>query len=174
MKYSLEGVSVSTDGDAFYIAPTAVVIGKVRLDRNASVWWNAVIRGDNEPITVGENSNIQDGCILHTDVGMPCTVGKNTTVGHMAVLHGCTIGDNSMVGIGAIVLNGVTVGNNCIIGANALIPDGKTIPDNSVVMGSPGKIVRETTEADFANIRETVTFYVDNQDRFKNALTRDD
>lgn len=174
MKYTLEGVSVSTDGDAFYIAPTAVVIGKVRLDRNASVWWNAVIRGDNEPITVGENSNIQDGCILHTDVGMPCTVGKNTTIGHMAVLHGCTIGDNSMVGIGAIVLNGVTVGNNCIIGSNALIPDGKTIPDNSVVMGSPGKIVRQTTAADVANIRETVTFYVDNQDRFKHALTRDD
>lgn len=174
MKYTLEGVSVSTDGDAFYIAPTAVVIGKVRLDRNASVWWNAVIRGDNEPITVGENSNIQDGCILHTDVGMPCTVGKNTTIGHMAVLHGCTIGDNSMVGIGAIVLNGVTVGNNCIIGSNALVPDGKTIPDNSVVMGSPGKIVRQTTEVDFANIRETVAFYVDNQDRFKNALTRDD
>jgi len=174
MKYTLEGVSVSTDGDAYFIAPTAAVIGKVRLERNASVWWNAVLRGDMELITVGENSNIQDGCILHTDIGFPCTVGKNTTVGHLAMLHGCVIGDNSMVGIGAVVLNGVTVGNNCIIGSNALIPDGKTIPDNSIVMGSPGKIVRETTEADLAYIQETVDFYVGNQDRFKNALTRDE
>lgn len=174
MKYTLEGVSVSTDGDAYFIAPTAAVIGKVRLERNASVWWNAVLRGDMELITVGENSNIQDGCILHTDIGFPCTVGKNTTVGHLAMLHGCVIGDNSMIGIGAVVLNGVTVGNNCIIGSNALIPDGKTIPDNTIVMGSPGKIVRETTEADLAYIQETVDFYVDNQDRFKNALTRDE
>jgi carbonic anhydrase/acetyltransferase-like protein (isoleucine patch superfamily) len=174
MKYTLEGVRVSTDGDDYFIAPTAAVIGKVRLKKNASVWWNAVIRGDNELITVGENSNIQDGCILHTDIGFPCTVGANATIGHMAVLHGCVIGDGSMVGIGAVVLNGVTVGKNCIIGSNALIPDGKQIPDNSIVMGSPGKIVRETTEADIAYIQETVEFYVDNQDRFKNALTIDD
>ena len=174
MKFNLEGVSVSTDGDAYFIAPTAAVIGKVRLGRNASVWWNAVLRGDIELITVGENSNIQDGCILHTDIGFPCTVGKNATVGHLAMLHGCVIGDKSMVGIGAVVLHGVTVGNNCIIGSNSLIPDGKTIPDNSIVMGSPGKIVRETTDADLAYILETVDFYVDNQDRFKNALTRDE
>lgn len=150
------------------------MIGKVRLERNASVWWNAVLRGDMELITVGENSNIQDGCILHTDIGFPCTVGKNTTVGHLAMLHGCVIGDNSMIGIGAVVLNGVTVGNNCIIGSNALIPDGKTIPDNSIVMGSPGKIVREITDADLAYIQETVDFYLDNQGRFKNALARDE
>lgn len=174
MKYSLEGVRVSTDGDAYFVAPTAAVIGKVRLERNASVWWNAVLRGDMEPITVGENSNIQDSCILHTDVGFPCTVGRNSTVGHMAVLHGCVIGDNSMVGIGAVVLNGVTVGKNCIIGSNALVPDGKTIPDNSIVMGSPGKIVREATDADRAYIQETVDFYVGNQDRFKNALVLDE
>lgn len=174
MKYALEGVRVSTDGDAFFIAPTAAVIGKVRLERNASVWWNAVVRGDIELITVGENSNIQDGCILHTDIGHPCKVGRNTTVGHMAMLHGCVVGDNSMIGIGAVVLNGVTVGNNCIVGSNALIPDGKTIPDNSVVMGSPGRIVRETTEADLSYIQETVDFYVGNQDRFKNALEIDE
>ena len=174
MKYILEGNRVSTEGDDYFVAPTAAVIGKVRLERNASVWWNAVLRGDMEPITVGENSNIQDGCVLHTDVGYPCTVGKNSTIGHMAVLHGCTIGDNSMVGIGAVVLNGVTVGRNCIIGSNALIPDGKTIPDNSVVLGSPGKIVRKATEADQAYIQETVDFYVGNQDRFKNALEIDE
>jgi len=174
MKYLLEGVRVSTEGEEYFIAPSASVIGKVRLDRNASVWWNAVLRGDMELITVGENSNIQDGCVLHTDVGFCCTVGKNSTIGHMAVLHGCTIGDNSMVGIGAVVLNGVTVGRNCIIGSNALIPDGKTIPDNSVVMGSPGKIVREATEADQAYIQETVDFYVSNQGRFKNALEIDE
>ncbi len=174
MKYTLEGVHVSTDGDDYFVAPTAAVIGKVRLEKNASVWWNAVIRGDNELITVGENSNIQDGCILHTDVGFPCTVGANATIGHMAMLHGCVIGDGSMVGIGAVVLNGVTVGKNCIIGSNALIPDGKQIPDNSIVMGSPGKIVRETTEADLAYIQETVDFYVENQDRFKNALEIDE
>ena len=174
MKYILEGNRVSTVGDAYFVAPTAAVIGKVRLERNASVWWNAVLRGDMEPITVGENSNIQDGCVLHTDVGYPCAVGKNSTIGHMAVLHGCTIGDNSMVGIGAVVLNGVTVGRNCIIGSNALIPDGKTYPDNSFVMGSPGKIVRKATEADQAYIQETVDFYVGNQDRFKNALEIDE
>ncbi len=174
MKYILEGVRVSTDGDDYFIAPTAAVIGKVRLEKNASVWWNAVIRGDNELISVGENSNIQDGCILHTDIGFPCTVGANATIGHMAMLHGCVIGDGSMVGIGAVVLNGVTVGKNCIIGSNALIPDGKNIPDNSIVMGSPGKIVRETTKADLAYIQETVEFYVDNQDRFKNALVVDE
>ena len=174
MKYLLEGVRVSTEGEEYFIAPSASVIGKVRLDRNASVWWNAVLRGDMELITVGENSNIQDGCVLHTDVGFCCTVGKNSTIGHMAVLHGCTSGDNSMVGIGAVVLNGVTVGRNCIIGSNALIPDGKTIPDNSVVMGSPGKIVREATAADQAYIQETVDFYVSNQGRFRNALEIDE
>tara|TARA_Y100001934_G_scaffold30300_1_gene33443 strand:- start:178 stop:702 length:525 start_codon:yes stop_codon:yes gene_type:complete len=174
MKFILEGNRVSTVGDDYFVAPTAAVIGKVRLERNASVWWNAVLRGDMEPITVGENSNIQDGCVLHTDVGYPCTVGKNSTIGHMAVLHGCTIGNNSMVGIGAVVLNGVTVGRNGIIGSNALIPDGKTIPDNSVVMGSPGKVVRKAAEADQAYIQETVDFYVGNQDRFKNALEIDE
>lgn len=174
MKYSLDGVAVSTDGDNYFIAPTAAVIGKVRLEKNASVWWSAVIRGDNELITVGENSNIQDGCILHTDIGFPCTVGANATIGHMAMLHGCVIGDGSMVGIGAIVLNGVTVGRNCIIGSNALIPDGKQIPDNSIVMGSPGKIVRQTTEADIAYIKETVDFYVENQHRFKQGLKLDE
>ena len=141
-------------GDAYWIAPTAVVIGKVELGRNASVWWNAVLRGDNDPITVGEGSNIQDGCVihvshagpdgcvLHADPGFPLTIGKDVTVGHMAMLHGCTIGANSLIGIGAVILNGARIGSNCVIGAKALIPEGKEIPDNALVMGAPGQIKR--------------------------------
>ena len=172
MKYSLQGVRVS--GEGYFIAPGAAVIGRVHLARNASVWWNAVLRGDFEPISVGENSNIQDGCILHTDPGKPTTVGANCTVGHAAILHGCTVGDGSLIGIGAVVLNGVTIGRNCIVGARSLIPDGKDIPDNSVVMGTPGRVIRRTTEADFAMIRETVDFYVANQARFRDGLRPDE
>ncbi|MDA0661757.1 MAG: gamma carbonic anhydrase family protein [Proteobacteria bacterium] len=172
MKYALDGVRVS--GEDYFIAPSAAVIGKVHLAKNASVWWNAVLRGDNEAITVGENSNVQDGCILHTDPGQPTIVGRNVTIGHGAILHGCTIGEGSLVGIGAVVLNGVKVGRNCVIGARALIPDGKEIPDNSVVMGTPGRVIRQTTEADTAMIAETVAFYVANQDRFRKGLAPDD
>lgn len=172
MKYTLDGVRVS--GDEYFIAPSAVVIGNVRLDRRASVWWNAVVRGDNEPIHIGENSNIQDGCILHTDIDFPLIIGKNVTVGHGAILHGCVIGDGSLIGIGAVVLNGVKIGRGCIIGAKALVPDLKQIPDSSVVMGTPGKIVREVTDADRAMIKETVDFYVDNQARFRAGLTPDE
>jgi carbonic anhydrase/acetyltransferase-like protein (isoleucine patch superfamily) len=172
MKYALDGVRVS--GEDYFIAPSAVVIGNVRLDRRASVWWNAVVRGDNEPIHIGENSNVQDGCILHTDIDFPLIIGKNVTIGHGAILHGCIIGDGSLIGIGAVVLNGVKIGRNCIIGAKALLPDLKQIPDNSVVMGTPGKIVREITDADRAMIKETVDFYVDNQSRFRTGLTPDE
>jgi len=171
LKYALDGVRVS--GEDYFIAPSAVVIGDVNLDRRSSVWWNAVVRGDNEPIRIGENSNIQDGCILHTDVDFPLIIGKNVTVGHGAILHGCVIGDGSLIGIGAVVLNGVKIGRGCIIGAKALVPDLKQIPDNSVVMGTPGKIVREVTDADRAMIKETVDFYVDNQARFRTGLTPD-
>jgi len=172
MKYSLDGVHVS--GDDYFIAPSAVVIGDVYLGRRASIWWNAVARGDNEPIRIGENSNIQDGCILHTDVGFPLIIGENVTVGHGAILHGCVIGDGSLIGIGAVVLNGVKIGRGCIIGAKSLVPDLKEIPDNSVVMGTPGKVVREVTDADRAMIKETVDFYVDNQARFRAGLTLDE
>ena len=143
MEYALGDVRITTAGDAYWIAPTAVVIGKVKLEQNASVWWGAVLRGDNEPITVGEGSNIQDGCVLHADPGYPLTIGKDVTVGHMAMLHGCTIGANSLIGIGAVILNGARIGSNCLIGAKALIPEGKEIPDNSLVMGAPGQIKRE-------------------------------
>src|ERR1700760_320070 len=126
----------------YWIAPNATVIGRVTLKRNASVWFGAVLRGDNEPIVVGEESNVQDGCVLHTDAGTPLTIGKAVTVGHLAMLHGCTIGDNSLIGIGAVVLNGARIGKNCLIGAKALIPEGKEIPDGSLVVGAPGRVIR--------------------------------
>src|SRR5512132_2476642 len=143
MRYALGTVRLTTHDDAFWIAPTAVVIGDVRLAHNASVWWQAVLRGDNEPISLGENANVQDGCVLHADPGFPLTIGKDVTVGHLAMLHGCTIGDNCLIGIGAVILNGAVIGRNCLIGAKALIPEGKGIPENSLVMGAPGKAVRQ-------------------------------
>jgi len=118
----------------YWIAPTASVMGNVILKKDASIWWGAVARGDNDPITIGENSNIQDGSVLHTDLGSPLTIGANVTIGHMVMLHGCTIGDGSLIGIGAIVLNGAKIGKNCLIGAGALITEGKEIPDNSMVV----------------------------------------
>ena len=170
MRYALGERRLITDGDAFWIAPSAVVIGRVRLERDASVWWGAVLRGDNEPITVGEGSNIQDGCVLHTDPGFPLTIGKDVTIGHLVMLHGCSIGDNSLVGIGAIVLNGAKVGKNCLIGAKALIPEGKEIPDNSLVMGMPGKVVREVSPDHIARMRASAEHYVANWQRYKRDL----
>jgi carbonic anhydrase/acetyltransferase-like protein (isoleucine patch superfamily) len=174
MRYALGETRLSTTGDAFWIAPTAVVIGKVKLEKNASVWWNAVLRGDNEPITVGEGSNVQDGCVLHTDPGCPLTIGKGVTVGHMAMLHGCTIGDASLIAIGAVILNGVRIGRNCLIGARALIPEGKSIPDNSVVFGAPGKVVRQVTPEHIQMMRESSEYYVTNWQRYRRDLGPDD
>lgn len=170
MEYALGDDRITTAGDAYWIAPTAVVIGKVKLERNASVWWGAVLRGDNDPITVGEGSNIQDGCVLHADPGYPLTIGKNVTVGHMAMLHGCVIGANSLIGIGAVILNGARIGSNCLIGAKALIPEGKEIPDNSLVMGAPGQIKREVSEEHVAMIRHAAEHYVANWQRYKRDL----
>jgi carbonic anhydrase/acetyltransferase-like protein (isoleucine patch superfamily) len=170
MEYALGDVRISTASDAYWIAPTAVVIGNVRLEHNASVWWNAVLRGDNELITIGEGSNIQDGCVLHTDPGYPMTIGKDVTVGHMAMLHGCVIGANSLVGIGAVILNGARIGANCLIGAKALIPEGKEIPDNSLVMGAPGRIKSEVGEEHVARIRHAAEHYVANWQRYKRDL----
>jgi carbonic anhydrase/acetyltransferase-like protein (isoleucine patch superfamily) len=174
MRYALGAVRVTTEDDAFWIAPTAVLIGNVKLAHNASVWWQAVLRGDNEPITVGENSNVQDGSVLHADPGFPLTIGKDVTVGHLAMLHGCTIGDNSLIGIGAVILNGAVIGRNCLIGAKALVPEGKQIPDNSLVMGAPGKVVRELEDRHIARIREAAEHYVQNWQRYARDLRRDD
>lgn len=174
MKYALDGVRVETEGDAFWIAPSAVVIGKVRLDRNASVWWNAVARGDNEPITIGENSNIQDGCVLHTDPGFPLNIGCNVTVGHLVMLHGCTIGDGSLIGIGSVILNGVKIGRNCLIGAKAMIPEGREIPDNSMVLGAPAKVVKTLTDDQIENMQRGAAKYVGNWRRYKAGLAVDE
>ena len=170
MEFALGDFRLTTAGDAYWIAPTAVVIGKVKLEKNASVWWGSVLRGDNEPITVGEGSNIQDGCVLHADPGYPLIIGKGVTVGHMAMLHGCVIGDGSLIGIGAVILNGARIGVNCLIGAKALIPEGKEIPDNSLVMGAPGQIKREVTEEHIARMRHSAEHYVANWQRYKREL----
>ena len=174
MKYTLNEAHVITDGENTFIAPNAALIGRVRLEKNASVWWNAVLRGDNEWITVGKNSNVQDGCVLHTDAGFPLTIGHNVSVGHMAVLHGCRIGDNSLIGIGSIVLNGATVGSHCLIGAGTLIPEGKTIPDNSVVFGTPGRVVRQTTAKDRAYMADPAKHYVQRISEYNRGLKVDE
>jgi carbonic anhydrase/acetyltransferase-like protein (isoleucine patch superfamily) len=170
MNYALEDRRVTTEGDDWWIAPNAVVIGSVILKRNASVWWSAVLRGDNEPITIGENSNIQDGAVLHTDPGFPLQLGRNVTVGHMVMLHGCTIGDGTLVGIGSVIMNGAKIGKNCLIGARALITEGKEIPDNSMVMGAPGKVIRELTPEQIAGMQQGADRYVENWKRYKQHL----
>jgi carbonic anhydrase/acetyltransferase-like protein (isoleucine patch superfamily) len=167
LPYALDGISPSLPGpDQCWVAPDAVLIGRVILLPGASVWFKAVLRGDNEPITVGENTNIQDGSILHTDMGAPLTLGANVTVGHRVMLHGCTVGDNSLIGIGATVLNHARIGRNCLIGAHSLIPEGKEIPDNSLVMGSPGKIIREVSPEQAQVLAASALHYVENWKRY--------
>ena len=169
MKYDLGLEKLETSGE-FFIADNASVIGKVLLQENASVWFGAVLRGDNELITVGKGSNVQDLAILHTDPGYPLTIGEDCTIGHKAVLHGCQIGNNSLIGIDAIVLNGAQIGQNCLIGAGALISEGKKIPDGSLVVGAPGKIVRELSEDQIKALTESAKRYVENFKRFKSEL----
>lgn len=154
----------------FWIAPNAHLIGRVVLKRGASVWFGAVLRGDNEWIEIGEDSNVQDGAVLHTDPGSPLTLGRKVTVGHLAMLHGCTVGDNSLIGIGAVVLNNVTIGRNCLIGAGALIPEGRDIPDNSLVMGAPGKVVRTLDDKAAAGLARSAESYVANWRRYADTL----
>ncbi len=159
MFYQLEDRRVVAEGD-YFLAPGARVVGSVVLKHNVSVWFNAVIRGDVEPIVVGSHTNVQDCCVLHTDAGFPLIIGDYVTIGHQAMLHGCEIGDNTLIGINAVVLSGAKVGRNCVIGANALVTEGKQIPDNSMVMGSPGKVVRELSAQDVAGFRESADGYV--------------
>ena len=160
----------SADED-FWVAPTAVVIGDVVLESGSSVWFGAIIRGDNERITVGQGSNIQENSVLHTDMGFPLTIGVDCTIGHRAMLHGCTIGNNSLIGMGATVLNGAKIGDNCLIGAGALITEGKVIPDGSLVVGAPGKVVRELDEVAIKNLQLSAISYQENMRRFKAGLT---
>ena len=166
MLYELDGVAVQTEGD-YWVADSATVVGNVLLKQDASVWFNAVVRGDNDLITIGAGSNVQDGSVLHTDPGCPLTIGAHVTIGHKVMLHGCDIGEGSLIGINAVVLNGAKIGKNCLIGANALITEGKEIPDNSMVMGSPGKVVRTLTDEQAAGIRAGAAHYVENARRFK-------
>jgi len=156
-------------GDNF-VAPNAAVIGGVTLGRGTSVWWGATVRGDNDAIEIGENVNIQDGAVIHTDGGVPCVLHRNVSVGHLAMLHGCTVHENALIGIGAIVLNRAVIGRNCLIAAGALIPEGKVIPDNSVVMGSPGKVVREMRLEDIANNTWIAEHYVERAGQYLTGL----
>ncbi len=169
--YSLDGRRVTTPASGnYWVADNAVVLGNVTLEEDASVWFNCVVRGDSEPIAIGARANVQDGCVLHTDPGFPLSIGADCTIGHMVMLHGCTIGAGTLIGIGAIILNGAKIGENCLIGAGALIPEGKAIPDRSVVMGAPGKIVRAVTDADLERVRRGAAYYVANARRFRAGL----
>lgn len=154
----------------YWVAPSAQVMGRVRMKSNASVWFGAVVRGDNEWITIGENSNVQDNSVLHTDPGCPLDIGTGVTIGHLVMLHGCTIGDNSLVGIGSVVLNRVRIGTNCLIGAKTLIPEGKVIPDNSLVLGSPGRVVRTLSPEEIEGLKLSAAVYVENWKRFARTL----
>ena len=156
---------------SYWIAPSASVMGNVRMLPGSSVWFGVTIRADNELITIGENSNVQDGSVLHTDPGAPLTIGTGVTVGHLVMLHGCTIGDNSLIGIGSVILNRTKIGKNCLIGANCLITEGKEIPDNSLVMGAPGKVVRELSPEQAERLGLSALGYVQNWKRFKAGLT---
>lgn len=169
--YALGDVAPQLPADGeYWIAPNASVMGNVILKQSASIWWGATLRGDNDPITIGENSNIQDGSVLHTDAGVPLTIGANVTVGHLVMLHGCTVGDNSLIGIGSIILNGAKIGRNCLIGANVLITEGKEIPDNSLVMGAPGKVVREIGDQQAQMLTASALHYVANWRRYVHDL----
>ena len=157
--------------DNVWIAPSADIIGDVRLGEGATVWFQAVLRADNEPMIIGARSNIQDGSVLHSDPGAPLTVGEGVTVGHKVVLHGCTIGDNSLVGIGAIILNRAVIGRDSIVGAGSLVPEGKAFPDGVLLLGSPARVVRELTDEEKARLKRSADHYVDNGRRFAAGLT---
>lgn len=159
--YELDGIAPEFPSNGrYWVAESADLIGRVHLAEDTSIWFNAVLRGDNEPIRIGARTNIQDGCIMHTDMGFPLTVGENCVIGHGATLHGCTVGDGTLVGMGATVMNGAVVGRNCMIGAHALIGEGKEIPDNCLVFGAPGKVVRQLTDEQVARIRAGADQYV--------------
>tara|TARA_B100000378_G_scaffold278013_2_gene279906 strand:+ start:70 stop:615 length:546 start_codon:yes stop_codon:yes gene_type:complete len=156
---------------AFWIAPDAAVIGNIIIGDDVGIWFRAVLRGDNEPITIGAGSNIQDGVMIHTDMGAPATIGRGCTIGHHAIIHGCTIGDNSLVGMGATILNGAVIGSNSLVGANALVTEGKTFPDNSLIVGAPAKAVRTLDAASIEGLRRSATSYQENWKRFERELT---
>ena len=170
MIYNLADRKLEILGDNYFIADSASVIGSVVMHQNASIWFGTVLRGDNDVITIGENSNVQDLSVLHVDPGFPLTIGKNVTVGHKVMLHGCEIGDNSLVGINSVILNGARIGKNCLIGANSLISENRVIPDGSMVLGSPGKVVRQLSEDQMKGLEMSALHYVENFKRYKRDL----
>jgi carbonic anhydrase/acetyltransferase-like protein (isoleucine patch superfamily) len=172
MKYALEDRRVICKGDC-YIAPNAIVVGSVVLEHNTSVWFNSVVRGDNDLITLGEGSQVQDGCVLHADPGAPLTLARNVSVGHMAMLHGCSVGEGTLIGIKSVVLNFAQIGRNCLIGANTLIPEHKVIPDGKLVLGSPGKVVRDLTAEEIAELHRTALHYQEQARRYRMGLRAD-
>ena len=171
--YELDGESPDLPADGrYWIAETATVIGRVRLKTDASIWWGAVLRGDNEWIELGERSQIQDNCTLHTDMGFPMVIGPDCTIGHNVILHGCTIGAGSLIGMGAVLLNGATIGAGCLVGAGALVTEGKAFPDNSLIVGSPARVVRSFDEAAAKSVAIAADHYVKNAQRFAKGLRR--
>lgn len=168
--YALGDLHPVCDPDT-WTAPNATVIGQVTLQRNASIWWGSVVRGDTESIELGEASNIQDNCVIHADPGFPLVLEREVTVGHMAMLHGCKIGQGSLIGIKSVIMNGAVIGKECLIGANTLIPEGRQIPDRSLVVGSPGRILRTLTDEEVARLYATAQHYVDNWKLYLNRLT---
>lgn len=166
MLYELDGLAPDLQGYGQFVADNSTVIGNVALHEKSSIWFNVVIRGDNELITIGPETNVQDGSVLHTDPGMPLTLGKGVTVGHKAMLHGCEVGDYSLIGINAVVLNGAKIGKYCLVGANTLIPEGMVIPDGSLVIGAPGKVKRELTEQQQKMLELSAAHYVHNASRY--------
>jgi carbonic anhydrase/acetyltransferase-like protein (isoleucine patch superfamily) len=170
--YALDGIRPELPPPGrFWVAPDAVLIGRVRLDDEASVWFRSVLRGDNELIHIGARTNVQDGAMLHTDIGYPLTIGADCTIGHHAILHGCTIGEGSLVGMGATVLNGVVIGKNCLVGANALVTEGKAFPDNSLIVGAPARTIRALDADAAARLARAAAHYVDNWRRYAAGLT---
>jgi carbonic anhydrase/acetyltransferase-like protein (isoleucine patch superfamily) len=171
--YELDGQRPDLPADErYWVAESATVIGTVRLKRDASVWYGASLRGDNEWVEVGEGSNIQENCILHTDIGFPLTIGARCTIGHAVILHGCTIADDSLIGMGAIVLNGVKIGRNCLVGAGAVVTEGKEFPDNSLIVGAPARLIRQVNDKILQLITESADFYVDNWQRYRKGLRK--
>ena len=171
--YSLDGVEPILPADGrYWIAPDAHVIGRVRLGSDVSVWFGSVLRGDNELIDLGERTNVQEGCMFHTDMGFPMTIGAGCTIGHHAILHGCTVAENSLIGMGATVLNGARIGRNCIVGANALVTEGKEFADNSLIVGAPAKAIRTLDDAAAERLRQAALHYVQNFNRFAKGLKR--
>jgi carbonic anhydrase/acetyltransferase-like protein (isoleucine patch superfamily) len=168
--YALDDLRPSLSPDLGWIAPNAVVVGSVSVEADTSIWFGAVLRGDNEPIRLGRASNVQENSVLHTDPGFPLTVGEGCTIGHRAILHGCTIGNNSLIGMGAIILNGATIGENCLVGAGSLVTEGKQIPPGSLVIGSPGRVARELTTEEIEGLRRSAQSYVRNARRFAKGL----